>query len=162
TIVPNWWLKGGAAGLNGPLSVTTDGTNRIYVGNSGSHSVTVYLRDRITPDNHTEMPPDSVSLEFGIPSGLAVDPVARELFVADSSADRIDSVGSDPSSSGSPLILRTIQGLDADLATPVAVQYTAGKLYVLNNGTGVINVYDSKADATSTPDLVVPTKLATG
>jgi DNA-binding beta-propeller fold protein YncE len=162
TTPPNWWLKGAGAGLSGPYSVTTDGNNLIFVGNTGSHSVTVFQRNQITASNHTALPPNTVSMGFGIPQGLAVDPVARELFVLDSSAARVDVVNCDGTSS-TPTILRSIQDVGAAFAKPVAIRYDSGLLYILNSSTGVVNVFDHRADIASTTYPAVPLqKLGTG
>ena len=162
TQAPNWWLKGTAAGLNGPFALTTDKSNLIIVGNTTGHSVTIYKQNAMNATNHTAAPAGMVTVAFGFPQGLAVDPVARELFVLDSSAKRIDVVNVD-STASTPTGLRSIQGTDAAFAVPVALQYDAGKLYVLNNSTGVVNVYDSLADVGSTTHPITPlVKLGTG
>ena len=160
TIAPTWWLKGAAAGVNGPLSVATDGGNLIYVGNSGAHAVTVFQRNQITAANHTVLPPNTVSLNFGIPSALAVDPVARQLFVADSSAVRIDVVSAD-SAAGNPVLLRTITSTgspNSGLTLPYAIGLDGGLLYVLNLDTGIVATMSSN---TSDANPTSATKLLT-
>lgn len=161
TTAPNWYLEGTSAGLHGPISITTDPVkNLIFVGN-GDGSVTVYDRSQISASNHSGQPTGTRVITFGTPAALAIDPVARELFVADSDNNRIDVVNCD-SASGTPTILRTITGAHTALSAPWAMQFVAnpaggGSLYVLNRSDGSINVYGSRASGDAQPTSQVAT-----
>jgi hypothetical protein len=147
-LTPNWYLKGTAAGVNGPASLATDGGNLIFVGNTGSHAVVVYQRNQIAAGLNAGLPANTKTINFGIPITLAVDPVARELFVGDSSGERIDVISAD-SAAGAPVFKRSIYAsgsIDPGLTGLAAIQLDGGLLYALNRDTGIVCVMSNKSD----------------
>ncbi len=164
TVAPNWWIKGTAAGLNLPISLATDGGNLIYVGNAGSHSVGVYHHDTLVSaaaTNHTALPAGTVSLTgINNPTAVAVDPTARELFIADEAGVRIDVMSAD-ATAGSIKRSITINGSPScGLSMPIAMRVDSGTLYVLNYDTGIVaGIKSTASDADS--GGAVGTKLLT-
>ena len=89
-LTPNWYLKGTAAGVNGPASLATDGGNRSSWATPARTRSSCTSATRSPPGSMPRCPPTPRRSTSSVPITLAVDPVARELFVGDSSSERIE------------------------------------------------------------------------
>ena len=128
----------------------------IFVDNSGNNSVTVY--SRTGGGNIAALRTISgAATGLNSPEGLAVDPVNKEIFVANDFPANGTVTVYDLTASGNVAPKRTIVGAGTGMDTPrgLVVDTVNDELIVVQVGTPAITVYDRTATGNATPKRTI-------
>ncbi|MDB4965413.1 MAG: putative invasin [Myxococcales bacterium] len=168
--VPSWYLASGGTGINvqRPNAITIENINatnyRIFLG-VGTPSNTIYGFERASINNttHDVSSANIINSMVNLPSGLGLDPVNHELFVANQSANAMG-VFNSISMANSPKRALLVGSATA-MSAPVSVTFEStgldGNVYILNNTNKSITKYSSQYTGNTAPDATV-TGLPTG
>src|SRR5258707_4018293 len=125
------------AGTNPFAAAVNPVTNKIYVANRGSNTVTVI-------DGATNTPGPMPVPVGATPVAVAVNPVTNQIYVANQGSNNVTVID------GATNATTTVTDVSATKPVAVAVNPVTNQIYVANQGSANVTVIDGATNATTT------------
>lgn len=160
-VPPNRTVTGGNTLFNGPRGIAVDmARNQLYVANHGDNSILVFNNVRtLTGDIAPGRTIAGAATTLSGPSALFFDLFNDRLYVVNSTDNSILVFDNASTADGDVPPGRTLKGVATLLNAPsgVFVDITRNKMYVINDGSNSVLVFDAAATASgnAAPDRTI-------